>query len=268
RSALALGITLSLILLSPGGAAWAQVAEIAGRAPTAVPGSAASAAASLAPAAVAPALTPSLSLTTLSPAFSAPSAFAPAPSAAAPMAAPALAAPAALPAAAHNIPNANRASGEISAVPAQNAVGPSANAVAVSPANSLAAAPAASALEGVRRELPDFSKVSVGDSKGAATADFLSRVGELFHRAPALSAVPAAADGRTRASGLSKSAKAGQPNEEVDGAGNPVKREGAIDGIGNPTRTGGEHGPDDRQSPDDQGPGNSGLFSTLGVSGL
>ena len=268
RSALALGITLSLILLSPGGAAWAQVAEIAGRAPTAVPGSAASAAASLAPAAVAPALTPSLSLTTLSPAFSAPSAFAPAPSAAAPMAAPALAAPAALPAAAHNIPNANRASGEISAVPAQNAVGPSANAVAVSPANSLAAAPAASALEGVRRELPDFSKVSVGDSKGAATADFLSRVGELFHRAPALSAVPAAADGRTRASGLSKSAKAGQPNEDVDGAGNLVKREGAIDGIGNPTRTGGEHGPDDRQSPDDQGPGNSGLFSTLGVSGL
>ncbi|HXT02396.1 MAG TPA: S8 family serine peptidase [Elusimicrobiota bacterium] len=267
RSALAAGITLSLILLSPGGAAWAQVAEIAGRGvPTAVPGAAASAAGSIANAAGAAPLAPALTLTTLSPAFSAPSAFAP--SAAAPMAAPASAAQAALPAAAHNlIPVAASApSAGISAVAAAKAVGAPANAVLPSRA-AAANAPAASALEGLRRELPDFSKLSVGDSKGAAAADFLSRVGELSHRAPALSAVPAAAGGMTR-SGLSKSAKAGQPSEELDGAGHPVKREGAIDGLGNPARVGGEHGPDDHRTTEDDGRGGSGLFGALGVSGL
>ncbi|MFI5348804.1 MAG: site-2 protease family protein [Elusimicrobiota bacterium] len=160
RSAIALGITLSLILLSPGGAAWAQVAEVVGRgAPINGAGSVAGSVNGVAGAA---ALAPALPLMSLSPAFSAPSAFAPAsaqPSAAA------LVVPAALPAAAAGVSSISAASTKAAAV-----------------------APSASALEGVRRELPDFAKFSSGDSKGAATADFLSRVGELFRRAPALNA--------------------------------------------------------------------------------
>jgi Zn-dependent protease len=187
RSAIALGITLALILVSPGGVAWAQVAEIAGRgAPTAGAGSAAAAGA-MSRSAGAAALAPALSLTALAPAFSAPSAFEPA---ATPMSAAALPAPAALPAAAQNISIANRASVALTAVSAKT------SAVSSPSANNVSAAPAASALEGVRRELPDFSKLSSGDSKGAAAADFLSRVGELFRPAPALNAAaaPAAMD--------------------------------------------------------------------------
>jgi Zn-dependent protease len=197
RSALALGITLSLILLSPGATAWAQVAEIAGHAaPLAGTGSAAAAAGVLSVGSGPSALMPSLAPTSLSPAFSAPSAFSPA--AASPVAA-ALAVPAALPAAAANVAPASsvRAAAEIPAASAKldalAAAPASARAAAVSPA-----APAATALEGARRELPDFSKLNSGDSKGAATADFMARVGELFRSAPALNSAPAAASADAR----------------------------------------------------------------------
>ncbi|HEX4046724.1 MAG TPA: S8 family serine peptidase [Elusimicrobiota bacterium] len=193
RSALALGITLSLILLSPGGAAWGQVAEIAGRgAPLSGAGSAAAGA--INQAAATPALTPGLSLTTLSPAFTAPSAFAPA---AATPAAAALAAPAALPAAAAGV-SPIQAAVEAPAAAGVPAASAQAGAAQAAPsAKAPAVAPAASALEGLRRELPDFSKFSSGESKGAAAADFLSRVGELFRPARALNSAPAsaAADG-------------------------------------------------------------------------
>ena len=203
RSALALGITLALILLSPGGAAWAQVAEISGRgAPVGGTGSAASAVGSMNRGAGAAPMT-GLTLTTLNPSFTAaPSAFAPV--AAAPMSAATLATVPSLPAAAAGVAQiqAAHAAAELPAASAKISV---ANSVAPS-ANAAALTPAASAMEGVRRELPEFSKMSSGDSKGAATSDFMSRVGELFHRAPALNSAvaPAANDGPMSKPALSR----------------------------------------------------------------
>ena len=178
-----------MILLSPGGTAWAQVAEMSGHgAPISVGGSAA-AVGSMNRGSGAAVLTPSLSLTTLSPAFTAPSAFAPA--AAIPMSAAALAAAPILPAAAAN----NITLQQVPAAAELPAVSAKISAVdSVTPSAKAAAVPSASALEGVRRELPEFSKMSSGDSKGAATSDFMSRVGELFHRAPALNASVSASD--------------------------------------------------------------------------
>jgi Zn-dependent protease len=255
RSVLALGIAFALILLSPGGIAWAQVAQMsAGASPVSGMGAAASAAgASNRAPIMTGAVAPSLSLSALSPAFSAPSAFVPA---AAPLTAAALAAPGALPTAAANVSPIS-----VARSPAQ---------IPAASAKLDAAAPAATALEGARRELPDFSKMAAGDSKGAAAADFLSRVGELFRPAPALSPeLSAAASGMTRGF-LSKSSRKGraQPAEDVDDAGNPARREGPLDDLGNPSRTGGENGPDDRTDPDEGGRGGPGLFAVMGVGAM
>jgi Zn-dependent protease len=159
-----------MILLTPGGTAWAQVAEISGRG--AVAGTGSAAAGSLNQVSGSALLAKPLSLTTLSPAFTAPSAFAP-------------------------VAAAQTSALAASAMPAAAAPISAAEIPASSAKNGAAVAPAASALEGVRRELPDFSKLSSGDSKGAAASDFLSRVGELFRPAPALNVAlaPAAADG-------------------------------------------------------------------------
>ncbi|MFI5346983.1 MAG: S8 family serine peptidase [Elusimicrobiota bacterium] len=256
RSALALAITLSLVLLSPGGTAWAQFAEAAtaGRGVSSVSGAASAAAGSVRalPSSAAPLASTPLTFSAQMSALPAPSALIPS-AAALPSVAPA-AAPAGSPAA---VPAAVRA-----------AALPVSAAAAVSAPAASASAPAATALEGARRELPDFSKMGSGDSKDAAASDFLSRVGEFFRKpAPALSAVPAAKDGMTRGF-LSKASKKEMPAEDMDGAGNPVKRDGGVDGLGNPARTGGENGPDDRTSPDEGGRGGSGLFAAIGVAGL
>ncbi|MFX5718433.1 hypothetical protein ABTE23_20640, partial [Acinetobacter baumannii] len=78
-------------------------------------------------------------------------------------------------------------------------------------------APAPTALAGVRAELPDFSRMSAGDSKGAAGADFRSRVGELFRPAPALSAVSAASSGMERSFLSKAAAKTPDAAQETDG---------------------------------------------------
>ncbi|MFI5361017.1 MAG: site-2 protease family protein [Elusimicrobiota bacterium] len=187
RSALAFGIALSLALLSPGGAAWAQVAEIAGSGSAVAAGASAASASGAANRSFGSALpTATPSLPALPPAFSAPSAFAPA---AAPMSGGVVAAPAALTA------------------PAKGASAPSVLAVSAAAPGAVRAAapvappsaPAATALEGVRRELPDFAKLASGESKGAAAEDFLSRVGELFRPAAALDAALSPAGDARRA---------------------------------------------------------------------
>jgi hypothetical protein len=227
RSALALVISVSMALLAPGGSAWAQVAQVtAGAAPVSAGGSAA--AGSLNRGATAPTnLASALTLTTLAPVFSAPSAMTPAGPApltaaasAASAAMPAAAAPAAAPAVrAAETPAASAPIGA-SATPASSAE----HAAVPANAPALAAAPAASALEGARREIPDFSKLSSGDSKGAAAADFLSRVGELFRPARALDSAPAAAaaDGARGASAPALSRYQASPSNSP--AVSPVER--------------------------------------------
>jgi Zn-dependent protease len=208
RSALAFALTASMVVLSPGASAWSAVVEISGMnaAPAAGSPMAAGAVHSLSGSALMGAAP--ITALSLAPSFSAPSAFAPAAvtpasavSPAAALASPVAAASALAAHPAASLPAALRTT-SVAAAPAQ----------AVAPA---AAAPTATALEGVRAELPDFSKMSSGDSKGAAGADFLSRVGELFHRAPALSAVTAASSGMER-SFLTKGVAAA-PTVRADG---------------------------------------------------
>ena len=265
RRALASAIALSLVLVSPGTSAWAAAVEI-GAVAAPVNGAGAAAAAGAMSRAGAPALS-------ASPVLAAPSLNANLLSA--PSALGAAASPAALPAAALPIAAGLRAQGVVPAAsPAgrlpNGSIGSGTSSPDGSVADGSAAAPV-SALEGARRELPEFSKMDAGVSKDAAASDFLSRVGELFKRAPALNAVPAASSSMKRSLlGKSGAKAADQPAENVDGAGNPVKRDGGLDELGNPSRTGGEHGPDDRTSPDEAGRGGdaSGLFATLAAAGL
>lgn len=193
RSSLAFALSLAIVLLSPGASAWAQVVEISGRG--AVSGVSAAAGAVRPLTGTGTSAAP-LTAVSLAPSLAAPSSFAPsaavAPLAAAPAAVLAAPALAAHPAAAAPV-----------AAPAAPLAAPALSAAK----DSGSAAPSASALEGVRRELPDFSKMSSGDSKDAAGADFLSRVGEFFRprAASALAPVAVAESGPAR-SGLSKGA--------------------------------------------------------------
>jgi Zn-dependent protease len=270
RRALAAAIALSLILLSPGQRAWAQAVQIGAMASPSGGASAAAAAASAPGAAGMPGLSiRTLALPSLNPSLmSAPSAMA---SAAAALAAPAPAAAVALTAPAApsaTVPSAVRAAASVPAAAASAGRLPNGS---IGSGTSSPNGSVATAIEGARRELPDFSKMSSGESKGEAAADFMARVGEVFRRVPALTALPAASDGAVRGH-LSKSTKkaATQPFEELDGAGNPVKRDGGLDGLGNPVRTGGEHGPDGRTGSDEEGSGgnSSGLFATIAWAGL
>lgn len=126
-------------------------------------------------------------------------------------------------------------------------------AFSASAAPAAAALPAATAFAGIRRALPEFSKMPALDSKGAADADFSARLGE----------TAAASEGSFWIFGSKKKGRTPDSRETTEGNGRPASRDGGVDDLGRPTRSGDHSGPDDRTSSDDQGGGSSTLFSSL-----
>jgi len=238
RKTLSLSLTAALVALSPGSCAWAQFSEAAGirvAVPAAPAGSAGASGAAVSMTAS------SVRLLSLTPTISAPfSSLEAAPAA--------------------QVPNA--------AVPTHVLAEAVVAAEAVAAPGASQAEPAVTALEGVRRELPDFSRMSGGESKDAAGQDFMARVGEKHRAAPALSVFSAALSGMSRTF-LAKSSKGSRmpdSGDKHDGTGGVVGEDGGIDEIGNPRRTGGEGGPDDATDPD-AGRGGSDLFAVMAAVG-
>ncbi|MEQ1918058.1 MAG: site-2 protease family protein, partial [Elusimicrobiota bacterium] len=256
RSAIALTLSLALILLSPGSSSYHAVAQTMGAAVngTSSVGVAGSVGANLGrPTGVNAIPVLGASSLNLSPVLSAPSitptallnaAVIPAAAVAAPIVVNAAQVPAALsvitPAAAKAQINAATAK---AVVPAQSAIAAlktnvSAPSVAEKPAEVQAA-----------QSRQQFD--------GAALKSELS--------APAVSGESDIRSNRAALTAAKKDSGKGMPDQGVDDNGNPTK-DGGIDELGNPRRTGGEGGPDDRSDPDqsDRG-GNSGLFGMFGV---
>lgn len=286
RSALAFILSAALVALSPGAGAWAAVVEVSGL--SAAPMSGASSAAGAVHALNGGALNGAVPLAavSLAPSLSAPSMIAPAAAAPVRFAGSARAAVA--------VSSAKR--GEKTPDSGDKSDGVGAPAREDGPTDPLGnpsrrgddgpdsvsdgdqrggdsmplfSAPGRSTLARVRAALPDFSKMSAADSKGAATADFMSRVGGFFRGAPALSAVPAAASGAERRS-LAKSSKKDMPDsaEKTDGAGNPARRDGGLDELGNPSRRGDDAGPDSTADPDEGRGGDSAPLFGVSPSAL
>ncbi|MCM2303368.1 MAG: site-2 protease family protein, partial [Elusimicrobia bacterium] len=226
RSAIALALSLALVVLSPGSSAYHAAAQTIGAAAS---GSASAGVSGVSGASLGratgvsaiPVLSPS-SLT-LSPVLSAPS-IAPSalpnaaavPAAAAPVSAKAGIAPAALKAAAP--------------VAAAKSVIPGAKSVIAAAVRSLDTVVAGPAAESKSAETQAAEAALQFDGAFAKKKDDSSK---------------------------------GMPDRDTDENGNP-SREGGIDEIGNPRRTGGEGGPDDTSDPDYGGRGgNDGLFGAL-----
>jgi Zn-dependent protease len=257
RSAIALTLSLALVILSPGSSAYHAAAQtmgasVNGASSAGVSGSVGANLGRTMGVNAIPALAPS-SLN-LSPLLSAPSitptalqnaAVIPAASVVAPIVANAAISPAALraltPAAVKAMTAANAASAK-AAVPAQSVM--AALKVKIS-APSAVEKPAEAQAAQARQQFD-----------GAALKSDLS--------APVASDMTVKSN-RTALTAARKDSGKDMPEPGVDENGNPTK-DGGIDDLGNPSRTGGEGGPDDRSDPDqnDRG-GNSGLFGMFGV---
>lgn len=257
RSLIALALSLSLVVLSPGSRAYHAAAQTIGTAASGVSATGASGAvgATLGQNAGVNAI-PALSATslTLTPSLSAPSV--------APSALPVAAA-----AAAAAAPSAAAASALSAAAPAAaKAVAARASAVASAPA-------AASSPASVLKTLAPSASAPAAESKSGERQAAEARKtfdGEALkpEAAEAAAAVAAGAPVSSRVN-LRASAKKdkGMPDsgEFVDGTGRPTEGGGDIDELGNTRRTGGEGGPDDASDPDRNGRGGSGLFGLFGV---
>ncbi len=230
RSAIALALSLALVVLSPGSSAYHAAAQtMGGPSVTAIGRGTSSPIGSVAAGAnlgrttgvnAIPALAPS-SLN-LSPILSAPSIT---------------------PTALQNA----------SVIPAASAVAPIVANVAATPAALKATTPAAAkalvpgAKSVIAAAVQSLKTVVVGPSAGSKSTEFQ------------------AAEARLQFDGASakKDSGKGMPDPGVDDNGNPTQ-DGPLDDLGNPSRRGGEGGPDDRSDPDqsDRG-GNDGLFGAL-----
>lgn len=232
RSTLSLAIALSMVVLSPGGNAWAQFSEVAG-ARAASSSSGIGAAGAVKGSASIP--TASLSVSALTPSLSVP---------------------------AISLSAAPIASAVNAALPAARptsvaAVAPVATAVAA----PITAAPGAVVIDASGQ----LTQTSRALSAPSAESDRV--IGRLYDssRVKETSAfsVLAAALGLNR-SFLSKSSKKQErmpdSGDKYDGTGRPVHDDGGIDDLGNPRRSGGEGGPDDRSDPDGGRGGDGGAF--------
>lgn len=228
RSAVALILSLALVVLSPGSSAYHAAAQTVGAAATGSSASGVTGAVGLGRntgVSAIPALSPSaLDLSSLlsSPSIS-PSAFAVSPTVA------------------------NAALTPV-AVKAARGANPVASAkAAIEPLKTHRSAPSA-------------------ESKPAEQAAAEARVafdGEVL-RAGAAAAIGDSMSAQASASFLAASGK-GMPDDAVDDDGNPSRQDGGLDEIGNPRRVGGESGPDDRSDPDQSDRGGNGLFGLFGV---
>jgi Zn-dependent protease len=242
RASLSAALSLSLILLSPGGNAWAQLARAAApaAAPRATVNALPSASFGLRPGASLNSLTvPHAGLT---PALGAPALQAPslAPAAAS-IAAPQAAAPA-----------------SPLAAPAAVAA-PSARAAVLAPsAAAESAKPLASALEAAGAQAASVAAPETGAASAKAQSGVafdLSTLRAAHDGARSDAAVSAAGQGAAKFTASLKKGEKGTP-DRYDEQGNPDDgRSGDIDELGNERRRGGEGGPDDATDPDQGGRG-------------
>ena len=230
RSTLSLAITFCLVALSPGGSAWAQLAQVSGaRADAATAGL--SAAGAVNGSAAIPNTTisiPTLSASLVSPVVSVLN----------------VAVPRVLPTAAVT---ASRAA----SVPAPRAE-----------------MPVAAQIVSAQGQLTQTGHCLSGSSSQVETV-INQLYDSLPHGLPFVSAVFAAKH-QTMGAVLARSSKKNRTPDSIDkedGSGRPVQEDGGIDEIGNPRRSGGEGGPDDRSDPDG-GRGGDGLFGAVVVAGL
>lgn len=229
RAALSLALSLSLVVLSPGGNAWAQFSEVAGaRAASSSSGLGAAGAAK----GSAPIPAAALSISALTPSLSGPAAaLSAAPAFSVMNAAPLISVPAA---AAVSVPAARAAAPGTPVADASGQLAQTGRSLAETDARQ----------ETVIDRLYDSPKTRSRSAFSVAAA-----LG--FNRSLLAKSGKASKKGRTPDSG-----------DKHDGTGRPVQGDGDIDEIGNPRRSGGEGGPDDASDPDG-GRGGSELFGAL-----